>query len=83
MFDLLDYCKALTLDLQEKGLSSEASPSSKAEEYDTKAAQVRSGFTHIENIVEGFANGMSKQLNETHTQNMQIERDRDELSKSL
>ena len=27
--------------------------------------------------------GLTKQLNETHTQNMQIERDRDELSKSL
>lgn len=48
-----------------------------------KLKDVKSGFSLIENILEGLALGLTKQLNETHTQNMQIERDRDELSKSL
>jgi len=51
--------------------------------YEQKLSHVTKGFAQIENVMEGFAMGLTKQLNETQTQNMQIERDRDELSKSL
>ena len=51
--------------------------------YEEKLAMVTKGFTHLESVMEGFALGLTKQLNETHTQNIQMERDRDELSKSL
>jgi len=83
LFDLMDYCQELTYQIQEKGLTQEFSPPFASEDYNSKTSQVRSGYSKIENIVEGFAAGLSKQLNETYTQNMQIERDRDELSKSL
>lgn len=83
LLDLMDYCQELTFQIQEKGLSQEFSPPFHSEEFNQRETQVRTGFSNIENVVEGFANGLSKQLNETHTQNIQIERDRDELSKSL
>jgi hypothetical protein len=51
--------------------------------YTQKVNLVTKGFSMIETLMEGFALGLTKQLNETHSQNMQMERDRDELSKSL
>jgi len=42
-----------------------------------------SGISKVETIIEGFAGGMTKQLNETRLSNIQIEREKDELSKSL
>lgn len=52
-------------------------------QYRSKIKRVKNSFKQIEGILEGFALGLTKQLNETHTQNLQIERDRDELSQSL
>jgi hypothetical protein len=65
LFDLMEYCQELTYQIQEKGLTQEFSPPFQSEEYNSKASCVRSGFSQIENIVEGFAAGLSKQLNDT------------------
>ena len=45
--------------------------------------QVKGSFRQVETVLEGFALGLTKQLNETRTQNLKLERDRDELSQSL
>lgn len=51
--------------------------------YGTKVQKVKHSVGQVEQILEGLTQGFTKQLNETHTQNLQIERDRDELSQSL
>jgi hypothetical protein len=35
--------------------------------YEEKLEKVTKGFTHLESVMEGFALGLTKQLNETHT----------------
>jgi len=81
LLHLITFFDSLTGSIQALDLT--AKLSFKAAEYDSKVSAVKQSLQLIESILEGFALGLTKQLNETHTQNLQIERDRDELSQSL
>lgn len=81
--DLLEYIENLVGSIGEKGLlpcfDSTFTPSS----YEQKASVVREGMDKLEQIIEAFAGGLSLQLNETYSQHIQFEREKDEFSKSL
>lgn len=81
VLSLIDFFDGLTSSIQALDLTTKLSFNSG--DYDTRVTAVKSSLKLIENILEGLALGLTKQLNETHTQNLQIERDRDELSQSL
>lgn len=46
-------------------------------EYENSMLAVKTSLKLIESILEGIALGLTMQLNLTHTQNLQIKRDRD------
>ena len=78
---MIDYFYEITQQILERNLAYELH--FQTDLFDKKVDDAKKSFSSIENIVEGLAMGLTKQLNETHTQNLQMERDRDELSKSL
>ena len=80
---LLDYTNGLTAQIEAKGLTPCFKPDFDLDDYREQVDRIKSGSNQLEEIIDAFAGGLTKQLNDTITQNLQIEREKDELSKSL
>ena len=83
LLDLLDYFDSLVALILEKGLTGCLTPEFSIDLYATKVNGIKQGVDQVEKIIEAFAGGLSIQLNETYTQSLQFEREKDEFSKSL